>query len=85
MKMKRTVKIFFKDGTDTIFKTEETWLSDIFDDIKQTIDLKCAYILQNNTDEGYQHTLILPSNNIKYIEVLDNRNNSEKEHENGED
>ena len=80
--MKRTVKIFFKDGTDTIFKTEETWLSDIFDDIKQAIDLKCAYILQDHADEGYQHTLILPSNNIKYIEVLDNRNNSEEEHKN---
>lgn len=80
--MKRTVKIFFKDGTDTIFKTEETWLSDIFDDIKQTIDLKCTYILQDYADDGYQHTLILPSNNIKYIEVLDNKNNPEKEHEN---
>ena len=80
--MKRTVKIFFKDGTDTIFKTEETWLSDIFNDIKQSIDLKYAYILQDNTDEGYQHTLILPSNNIKYIEVLDNRNDPEEEYEN---
>lgn len=80
--MKRTVKIFFKDGTDTIFKTEETWLSDILDDIKQTIDLKCTYILQDHADEGYQHTLILPSNNIKYIEVLDNRSDSEEEHEN---
>lgn len=80
--MKRTVKIFFKDGTDTIFKVEETWLSDIFDDIKQSIDLKCAYILQDYSDEGYQHTLILPSNNIKYIEVLDNRNDPEEEHEN---
>lgn len=80
--MKRTVKIFFKDGTDTIFKTEETWLSDIFDDIKQTIDLKCTYILQDHADDGYQHTLILPSNNIKYIEVLDNRSDPEEEHEN---
>jgi|GEM_PF-4380137 len=78
--MKRTVKIYFKDGTDTIFKTEETWLSDIFDDIKQSIDLKCAYILQDYADEGYQHTLILPANNIKYIEVLDNRCNPEEEH-----
>lgn len=80
--MKRTVKIFFKDGTDTIFKTEEIWLSDIFDDIKKSIDLKCAYILQDHTDDGHQHTLILPSNNIKYIEVLDNRNNPEEEHKN---
>ena len=80
--MKRTVKIYFKDGTDTIFKTEETWLSDIFDDIKQSIDLKSTYILQDYAGEGYQHTLILPSNNIKYIEVLDNRSNPEEEHKN---
>ena len=32
--MKKTVKIFFKDGTDTTFESEDTWLPDFSNDIK---------------------------------------------------
>ena len=44
--MKRTVKIFFKDGTDATFKTEDTWLNDISKDIKDAKDRNLAYLLR---------------------------------------
>ena len=75
--MKRTIKIFFKDGTDITFEIEDIWLPDISNDIKDAMDRNFAYICKNNQDR----TLVLPTKNIKYIDILDG-NNKTKEHEN---
>ena len=36
--MKKTVKILFKDGTDTTFELEDIWLPDISNDIKDAME-----------------------------------------------
>ena len=55
--MKRTIKIFFKDGTDITFEIEDIWLPDISNDIKDAMDRNFAYVLnlrgKNNQDPLY--------------------------------
>lgn len=82
--MKRTVKIFFKDGTDATFKTEDTWLNDISKDIKDAKDRNLAYLLRLKNKNNQFQTLVLPTENIKYIDILDDNNETE-EHENETD
>ena len=79
--MKRTIKIFFKDGTDATFKTEDTWLNDISKDIKDAMDRNFAYVLRSRGKNNQDRTLVLPTKNIKYIDILDDNNKTE-EHEN---
>ena len=75
--MKRTVKIFFKDGTDATFKTEDTWLNDISKDIKDAKDRNLAYLLRLKNKNNQFQTLVLPTENIKYIDILDEDNETE--------
>lgn len=75
--MKRTVKIFFKDGTDATFKTEDTWLNDISKDIKDAKDRNLAYLLRLKNKNNQLQTLVLPTENIKYIDILDEDNETE--------
>ncbi len=77
--MKRTIKIFFKDGTDITFEKEDIWLPDISNDIKDAMDRNFAYVL--NSKNNQDRTLVLPTKNIKYIDILDDNNKTE-EHEN---
>lgn len=79
--MKKTVKIFFKDGTDTTFEIEDIWLPDISNDIKDTMDRNFAYVLKSRGKNNQDRTLVLPTKNIKYIDILDDNNKTE-EHEN---
>lgn len=77
--MKRTVKIFFKDGTDATFKTEDTWLNDISKDIKDAKDRNLAYVLKSRGKNNQYRTLVLPTKNIKYINILDDNNETEED------
>lgn len=79
--MKRTVKIFFKDGTDATFEKEDIWLPDIFNDIKDAMDRNFAYVLNSRGKNNQDRTLVLPTKNIKYIDILDDNNKTE-EHKN---
>ena len=79
--MKKTVKIFFKDGTDTTFESEDIWLPDISNDIKDAMDCNFAYVLNLRGKNNQDRTLVLPTKNIKYIDILDDNNKTE-EHEN---
>lgn len=79
--MKRTIKIFFKDGTDITFEIEDIWLPDISNDIKDAMDRNFAYVLRSRGKNNQDRTLVLPTKNIKYIDILDD-NNKTKEHEN---
>ena len=74
----RTVKIVFKDNTSTTFK--DRWLSDIADGIKHAMALKLPYILNSNNQEDCDDTLIIPTENIKYIRIIDKPDEVEKEH-----
>ena len=76
--MKRTIKIFFKDGTDATFKTEDTWLNDISKDIKDATDRGFAYLLRLKNKNNQDQILVLPTKNIKYIDILDDNNETEK-------
>ena len=78
--MKRTIKIFFKDGTDITFEIEDIWLPDISNDIKDAMDRNFAYVLRSRGKNNQDRTLVLPTKNIKYIDILDN--NKTEEHEN---
>ena len=79
MKMdNRTVKIVFKDNTYTTFKDKDTWLSDIADEIKHAMALKLPYVL--NSQDNYDDTLIIPTEDIKYIRIIDKPDKVEKEH-----
>lgn len=75
--MKRTIKIFFKDGTDATFKTEDTWLNDISKDIKDAKDRNLAYLLRLKNKNNQLQTLVLPTENIKYIGIPDEDNETE--------
>lgn len=78
--MKRTVKIFFKDNTDTTFEVEDQWLSDISDKIEKAMISKAPYILNNyDSKTNCSNTLILPIENIKYISILDDQNEQKEE------
>lgn len=76
--MKRTIKIFFKDGTDVTFETEDTWLNDISKDIKDATDRSFAYLLRLRNKNNQDQTLVLPTKNIKYIDILDDNNETEE-------
>ena len=76
--MKRTIKIFFKDGTDITFEIEDIWLPDISNDIKDAMDRNFAYVLQSRGKNNQDRTLVLPTKNIKYIDILDDNNKTEK-------
>lgn len=79
--MKKTVKILFKDGTDTTLEIEDIWLPDIFNDIKDAMDRNFAYVLNSRGKNNQDRTLVLPTKNIKYIDILDDNNKTE-EHKN---
>lgn len=79
--MKKTVKILFKDGTDTTLEIEDIWLPDISNDIKDAMDHNFAYVLRSRGKNNQDRTLVLPTKNIKYIDILDDNNKTE-EHEN---
>ena len=79
--MKKTIKIFFEDGTDITFEIEDIWLPDISNDIKDAMDRNFAYVLRSRDKNNQDRTLVLPTKNIKYIDILDDNNKTE-EHEN---
>lgn len=76
--MKRTIKIFFKDGTDITFESEDIWLPDISNDIKDAMDRNFAYVLKLRCKNNQGRTLVLPTKNIKYINILDDNNETEE-------
>ena len=78
--MKKTVKILFKDGTDITLELEDIWLPDISNDIKDAMDRNFAYVLRSRDKNNQDRTLVLPTKNIKYIDILDDNNKTE-EHE----
>ena len=78
--MKRTIKIFFKDGTDITFEIEDIWLPDISNNIKDAMDRNFAYVLRSSGKNNQDRTLVLPIKSIKYIDILNN--NKTEEHEN---
>ena len=75
--MKKTVKILFKDGTDTTLELEDIWLPDISNDIKDAMDRNFAYVLRLKNKNNQFQTLVLPTENIKYIDILDEDNETE--------
>lgn len=77
--MKRTIKIFFKDGTDITFESEDIWLPDISNDIKNAMDRNFAYVLKSRGKNNQDRTLVLPTKNIKYINILDDNNKTEED------
>ena len=79
--MKKTIKIFFEDGTDITFEIEDIWLLDISNYIKDAMDRNFAYVLRSRDKNNQDRTLVLPTKNIKYIDILDDINKTE-EHEN---
>lgn len=79
----RTVKIVFKDNTSTTFKDRDVWLNDIADEIKHAMALKLPYILNSQDNEDCNNALIIPTENIKYIQIIDTPNKLKKEHEDG--
>lgn len=77
----RTVKIVFKDNTSTTFKDRDVWLNDIIDKIKHTMALKLPYILSSQDNDNGNNSLIIPTENIKYIQIIDTPSKVKKEHE----
>lgn len=76
----RTIKIFFKDNTNTIFEDESIWTSQmIVDDIKRAMALKIPYIFSSHNQNGCGDILIIPTENIRYIRIIDKTDNEEKE------
>lgn len=81
----RAVKIVFKDNTNTTYKIKDTWLSNdnITDDIKYAMKNKLPYILNSNNlnfdnENDYDDTLIIPTENIKYIRIIGKQDEVEK-------
>lgn len=60
---------------------EDIWLPDISNDIKDAMDRNFAYVLRSRGKNNQDWTLVLPTKNIKYIDILDDNNKTE-EHEN---
>ena len=58
-------------------KTEDTWLNDISKDIKDAKDRNLAYLLRLKNKNNQFQTLVLPTENIKYIDILDEDNETE--------
>lgn len=79
--MKKTVKILFKDGTDTTLEIEDIWLPDISNDIKDAMDRNFAYVLKSRGKNNQDRTFVLPTKNIKYIDILDDNKTEEYENE----
>lgn len=76
----RTIKIFFKDNTNTIFEDKSIWTSQmIVDDIKRAMALKIPYIFSSHNQNGCGDILIIPTENIRYIRIIDKTDNEEKE------
>lgn len=75
----RTVKILFKDNTYITFEDQGIGLRNIVDDIKQAMPLTLPYILHSDNQNGYDDTLIIPTENIKYIRVIDKSDDVKKE------
>lgn len=76
----RTIKIFFKDNTNTIFEDESIWTSQmIVDDIKRAMALKIPYIFSSHNQNNCGDILIIPTENIRYIRIIDKTDNEEKE------
>lgn len=73
MNNNRTLKIVFKDNTNTTYEIRDKWLgnNDIADSIKQAMTLKLPYILNFDNQKDYDDTLIIPTENIKYIRIID--------------
>lgn len=68
----RTIKIFFKDNTNTTFEDESIWTSQmIVDDIQRAMALKIPYLLNSHNGKDYGDTLIIPTENIEYIRIID--------------
>ena len=68
----RTIKIFFKDNTNTTFEDESIWTSQMLvDDIQRAMALKIPYLLNSYNGKDYGDTLIIPTENIKYIRIID--------------
>ena len=79
--MKRTIKIFFKDNTNTVFQVEDEWLDEATNEIKEAMILKAPYILnQYDMYSCHENTLIIPTENIKYIQILDDISKQNKKH-----
>lgn len=83
----RTVKIVFKDNTHTTYEIQDVWLGGMVDDIKHAMVLKLPYVLSSNNlgfdnQKDYDDTLIIPTENIKYIRIIDKPDKAEKEHKN---
>lgn len=78
----RTVKIVFKDNTSTTYKDKDVWLSDIVDGIKHAMALKLPYVLDSNNQEDCNDTLIIPTEDIKYIRIIDKPEKAEKDQKN---
>ena len=79
----RTVKIVFKDNTNTTFEIQDVWLGGMVDDIKHAMALKLPYVLSSdnlgfNNQKDYEDTLILPTENIRYIRIIDKPSDSDK-------
>lgn len=68
----RTIKIFFKDNTNTTFEDKSIWTSKmIVDDIKRAMALKIPYVFSSHNQKGYGDALIIPTENIRYIRIID--------------
>lgn len=76
----RTVKIVFKDNTCLTFEAKAMWLNDIIGDTKHAIALKLTYILDSHSQKDYSEDLIILTENIKYIRIIDKPDKVEKEH-----
>ncbi|MCT3400943.1 hypothetical protein [Lactobacillus helveticus] len=76
----RTLKIVFKDNTSITFKDKAVWLSDVADGIKHAMALKLPYLL--NSQDNPDDILIIPTEEIKYIRIIDKPDKAEKEHKN---
>ena len=79
----RTVKIIFKDNTNTTFEIQDVWLGGMVDDIKHAMALKLPYVLSSdnlgfNNQQDYEDTLIMPTENIKYIRIIDKPSDSDE-------
>ena len=57
---------------------EDIWLPDISNDIKDATDRGFAYLLRLKNKNNQDQILVLPTKNIKYIDILDDNNETEE-------
>lgn len=75
----RTIKIFFKDNTNTTFEDGSIWTSQmIVDDIKRAMALKIPYIFSSHNQNDCGDILIIPTENIRYIRIIDKPSDSDE-------